>query len=558
MALTKVHNRMISGAEFNVIDYGADLTGTADSTPAVQAAINAAHTAGGGVVVVPSGTVKLTVQGTIASIGGTGPNSYMLNFKDKSQVAMRFEGDVVADHGSTRADVFYLDTTTDCSFTGLNLTLNGTASICDVFQMYNTTRIIIRNCEVVGGTGTVEAFVSAETSNEDFIFDSNKLTDAVDWTAGVAFYDIAKNIRITNNIFNGGTQYYAVDLERRDASSTGIFISGNYFKDVVYTAIKTACDESIITDNVIEGVTASGSQAGNPVDGIISLDTQFTVIANNVVRDADENGIRIARGNRVVVSGNITEGNGNYGLFFDPTSSGGTISNVTIAASNTFSEANAVGYTRYDKLLNIRDLRSEANNLLCNVGHLIDFGGIQNPLFTIVGTWARAANDFAFGNTALKYAANAVSGSDRISFSLPSELYSAYKGKDLKLTLNYNMANAAYVGNARIRVQDGVNDYNITLPVQTDPDDFTVTVGLDASATQCVITIYGQFSATTSHDLFLNYFTIGCSYQVSNQTLYATATPTITLVDGAEATDPTATTSPFKFIQTSGTWRTLV
>jgi hypothetical protein len=424
--------------------------------------------------------------------------------------------------------------------------------------MYSTERIIIRDCEVVGGTGTVEGFVSAETSNEDVTIDGNKLTNVIDWTAGVAFYDIAKNIRITNNTFNGGTQFYAIDLERRAASSTGIFISGNYFKDVVFTAIKTACDESVITNNVIEGVTASGSQAGNPVDGIATLDAQFTIISDNVIRGVDENGIRIARGQRVIVSGNMTEGNGSYGLLLDPTSTGATISNVIIAANNTFSEADPVGYVRYDRLLNIRDLRPDANKMLCNIGHLIDFGGTQNPLFSITGTWARATNPHPFGNTALKYAANAVPGFADIGFSLPSELYAPYKGKDLKLTLNYNMANSAYTGSARIRVRDGVNDYNITLPVQTDADDFTITVGIDAAATQCVINIYGQFSVVTSHDLFLNYMTIGCSYQVSNQTLYATATPTITLVDGAEAIDPTATTSPFKWIQTAGTWRTLV
>ena len=41
MALTKTHNRMISGSPANVIDYGADPSGVADSTSAIQAAIDA-------------------------------------------------------------------------------------------------------------------------------------------------------------------------------------------------------------------------------------------------------------------------------------------------------------------------------------------------------------------------------------------------------------------------------------------------------------------------------------------------------------------------------------
>ena len=41
MALTKAHNRMITGAQVNVLDYGADPTGAVDSTSAIQAAIDA-------------------------------------------------------------------------------------------------------------------------------------------------------------------------------------------------------------------------------------------------------------------------------------------------------------------------------------------------------------------------------------------------------------------------------------------------------------------------------------------------------------------------------------
>lgn len=59
MALTKVSYSMIQGAVFNPLDYGADPTGVADSSTAIQAAIDAAYNAGGGEVFFPAGRYRI-------------------------------------------------------------------------------------------------------------------------------------------------------------------------------------------------------------------------------------------------------------------------------------------------------------------------------------------------------------------------------------------------------------------------------------------------------------------------------------------------------------------
>jgi hypothetical protein len=57
MSLTKVSYSMISGAVVNVLDFGADPTGVADSTNAIQDAIDSITT---GVVYLPAGSYKIT------------------------------------------------------------------------------------------------------------------------------------------------------------------------------------------------------------------------------------------------------------------------------------------------------------------------------------------------------------------------------------------------------------------------------------------------------------------------------------------------------------------
>jgi hypothetical protein len=57
MSLTKVTYSMIQGATVNALDYGADLTGVADSTTAIQAALDNAD---GKTVFLPTGTYKIT------------------------------------------------------------------------------------------------------------------------------------------------------------------------------------------------------------------------------------------------------------------------------------------------------------------------------------------------------------------------------------------------------------------------------------------------------------------------------------------------------------------
>jgi len=70
MSLTKATYSMVNGAPFNIVDYGAlESASGATNTAAIQAAIDAADAAGGGVVYVPYGIYPVATVTTNAASG---------------------------------------------------------------------------------------------------------------------------------------------------------------------------------------------------------------------------------------------------------------------------------------------------------------------------------------------------------------------------------------------------------------------------------------------------------------------------------------------------------
>jgi hypothetical protein len=83
MALTKVSYSMVTGAPFNVRDFGATGNGVvANEQPFIQAAIDAAFAAGGGTVRIPAGTYNITAQIVLkagVSLVGDGSNNTIID-----------------------------------------------------------------------------------------------------------------------------------------------------------------------------------------------------------------------------------------------------------------------------------------------------------------------------------------------------------------------------------------------------------------------------------------------------------------------------------------------
>jgi hypothetical protein len=131
MSLTKATYSMIDGAPVNVLDYGADPTGVADSSAALQTAIDT-----GLPVYVPAGTYKLMTTITNASnliLFGEGPTPVAGNDPqtDKSGVNFVWGGSVsgpvfnIQPDVATSLKISEIKVYVDKTFTGKMINING-------------------------------------------------------------------------------------------------------------------------------------------------------------------------------------------------------------------------------------------------------------------------------------------------------------------------------------------------------------------------------------------------------------------------------------------------
>lgn len=188
---------------YNVRDYGAVGNGVADDTSAIQATINAAVAASGGVVFVPAGTYILTsglsVAGVFVALLGVGQRLSILKYTPSAGTAVTFSS---ASTGGQIADL------------GIHLAANGAKSV----QLTDSPFTAIRRCSFIG---TTNMFGAALTSNCSFMFVDNVVTHTTaSAVAGVVEVQAATASTysvVSGNIFTntavldatGGMMFYA-------------------------------------------------------------------------------------------------------------------------------------------------------------------------------------------------------------------------------------------------------------------------------------------------------------------------------------------------------------
>lgn len=227
MALTKVHNRMVSNAPANIRDFGAVGNGTTNDATAIQAALDS----GASVVYIPAGTYRcdstLTVPVNVSLIGdGSG-----VSIIDGTQTtAASLTGNTHIKIGSDTMTQIQ-DLSADVDKFDRSVTLDGTPTISqnDVFLIYNPTDYswsgfrtsyrageFCRAASISGNTINLQSSLAADYASADVSL--YKLSTPT--TCKVQGFTL-KGLSDTSNQIYGMYLYGAIDSSVEDVKIIG-------------------------------------------------------------------------------------------------------------------------------------------------------------------------------------------------------------------------------------------------------------------------------------------------------------------------------------------------
>ena len=253
MALTKVSYSMIDGATINVLDFGADPTGVADSTTAIQAAIDS------------------VTRGTVFFPAGVYKTSANVNLKSNVNIL------------------------------GANAKLTYTTSWANFGTFFNGSNVL--NIQITGfifdGLGT---FSSTPFANP---YGGGNSVGFTNGHTGIQVLGGSTNINISDNTFTGLARGVLFgDSTNCDITNNTFLTLGNagiYLERITF---------STITSNIIRGVFGNLTVAGDTnlanskfADGVYAQEIQQVVIDSNVIENIIRIGI-VLEGSSPVVTQN--------------------------------------------------------------------------------------------------------------------------------------------------------------------------------------------------------------------------------------------------------------
>lgn len=406
MALTKAANRMITGAAFNVLDFGADATGTNDVSTAFQAAIDAAAAAGRSVYI-PGGDYKLSAKLSIPSdiaIYGDGYISRI--FRDTSVAA--FDMMEVKNKNHVVLKNFYLDGVTKLDnavvanrYSGIRIWADGGTRPNDIevigIHINNTTNaenqtegnrgclliedaydIRVRQCKFYDNRGTA-ILIGIKNGTSGVNCEEVQIEQC--WGIGERSPYLAAYPNGFGSFISGGHHQdvlvsgcYCDGFGFSNISMNGprstvqncISLNANYAAiNVGHTNANNNCDDSVIQGNIC---IASGQE------GILVAGSKNLVIDGNVLRDTGTSSGRYQI--RILHDANYDAGETKKVVISNNNLIDGNSSGVTVeCGTDIFFTGNLVANSAGGGLFARQKEASETMNIFITNNHFHDNGG---------------------------------------------------------------------------------------------------------------------------------------------------------------------------------------
>jgi|TARA_R110000796_G_C14536530_1_gene432465 parallel beta-helix repeat protein len=296
MALTKATYRMSNSAPVSALDFGADNTGSADSSSAIQSAVNSLS--GGGTVVLPTGTYLLSsgvVLGDNVNIAGTAGGS-IINCASMSGGAF---GAITVGANSIVQDI---------KFTGIAEDVAGASAI----KVTGKDGAIIQNCIITGfGEGLLI------NNCDDVMVKNNKITGAGRW--GIR-YAKATNLIISNNVIKNSVTYDGIKGDSTIYGDATLYSSSNVLIDSNISSgnnrdgidVSSQGDSITVSNNICDSNTLMGMEIKKL--STATSDIKLVNVFGNTCTNNGSHGIRFDDVLSSKASGNIVEGNGDIGI----------------------------------------------------------------------------------------------------------------------------------------------------------------------------------------------------------------------------------------------------
>jgi hypothetical protein len=361
MALTKAHTRMIEGSVASVIDFGADPSGTNDSTFAVQSALDTGKN-----IYFPQGIYRVTnanvnnpciIDLNGSSIrGDNGSSNYCFRVNsDHVTIQDGFFGSGVENCGIVRVG----NTTTYPQYKNFNLfnvysdlAITNDKGAC---LLSNTVQPSIYQCTFVHSG-------AANTSNMAVYVAVPNASDLNNFL----------NISVTENKFKG---YYFALNNFTSGFYSGLLFSNNLVEDCGVGLRTYHAHSCVVSDNVFikssdtcylwQRTIATGNEwrrSQGPAAVLIEAITgQFS---NNVIRETTNIGLIVDGGNSpTLVSSNYFFNCGTHGIYINPAFNfGGQVNSLRIESNFVYGCGGSCIFVEADN--NIRSLFIKGNHLV--------------------------------------------------------------------------------------------------------------------------------------------------------------------------------------------------